>query len=145
MNDATRVDQTDDPRCKDLRLSIAMKVGRRQSYESPLSKKVLNSIHRYLSGEFHYPKKLHGTPSSSTVDEMRHDLCIILSNRDYEAFGEIVEGADTSRMVPPSDRDAEAETRPFRKSELQELLEALHEEDDERPELKREVPAGGGR
>lgn len=137
-----------EPLCKDFRLWIATNVGRRQTYESPLSKKVLNSVHRYLTGEFYYDPKIHGTALSPDVDELRHDLCIILANRGYETFEDIVApdggGNPPDSMVPPARKDADAETRPFRKNELRALKEAIDEEEDQRPSPGREKVVDDG-
>lgn len=138
MTDAKPNAEEGEWRVKDLRCNIVTrKLGRRQDYESPLSKEVLNSMHRYLTGEFYYPPKAYRTAASPPVDELRHELCIILANEGYETFEEIVApnggGDPPDSMVPPARSDAHSETRPFRKNELDVIRQALIDAEDLRP------------
>lgn len=123
-------------RVKDARVAIGRAVGRRQNPRSPLSKGTLNSIHRYLTGEFHYQPKVYGTPFSSDLEAVRSDIIIHLAGAGYDAFKEMLtyeteegeDGEEVSVVARP------VLGRPFRRAELRALLRALRDHADHRPE-----------
>lgn len=107
-------------RVKDARVKIGRQVGVRQSQSSELNKRVLNSMHAALTGEWYYDREHYRTPLSPPLEELREQVAIELANRDYELFGEIL---DEGRFP----------TRPFRRQELLTIVNALKLADDKRP------------
>lgn len=58
----------------EARLVICRRVGLNTSPRSTFGKSDLNSIYRYLTGEFYYPRELYYTPDSPPTGKIRQAI-----------------------------------------------------------------------
>ena len=108
-------------RRRDAAAAISVHVGRRPPKSQTLPKSTLNSVHRYLTGEFSYKPGLYDTPFSTELPELRAQIVNRLASEGYDHFAEMARDPDTRW------------DRPFQRDTLRELLVALRDHSDERP------------
>jgi hypothetical protein len=101
----------------DLRQEIALQVGRRTNPDTPLEKRVLNSVHAYLTGEFYYKPAVRDRPAEND-HKSRDNVLVAVVFR-----GGIGEPGDKWSTDPPEY---------LTKKELKELLQTLREREDKR-------------
>ena len=100
----------------DVRAAIAHRVGLKRNHRSGLGILDLNSIYRHLSGEFWFHSKLYRTQKSPSLKEMR---MVVALESGIETY--------------PVNEDTAG--RPYRRSELKTLLEAVDEIEEPRAAL----------
>lgn len=122
---------TEDPSLTraDLRHKIAVKVGVLENPETPLSKKTLNSVYAWLTGEFHYPREARNRPDHPDFVPRQRVLEAVV----YEAgLGE------------PQDRWSRGNNARLpdglRKHELYGLMQEMYERADQRDEWYGDQP-----
>lgn len=112
----------DDLTVPEIRLRIAMRVAyHKRNPESPLGKRELNTIHCYLTGEYHFPFKHLQTTDSPGIGTLRQAAMEEIGYKAYSFSSE--EGHD---------RTAE-DARWLRRKELKVLLVEIERRDDLRP------------
>lgn len=85
----------------------------------------LNSVYAYLQGEYVVMPGHIGTPVSPGTGELRKEVAIAVTNREY-ALPDYV-------LSPEELSDGETfNPRPFRKNELETIVRCLKAEDDQR-------------
>lgn len=100
----------DELRREDIRLRIAGRVGLNpKNSDSAFGLANLNAIHGYLAGEHAFPKELYNTQLSPAKHTVRRDIAHAIDMETYSGV------------------------RPFRRSELITICEAVEDQGDKRP------------
>lgn len=121
MADTIAIDAAgDDATRRQLRQKIAVKVGRRTNPDTPLEKRVLNSVHAYLTGDFYYPPASENKPDHHAFESAAETL------RAVVVVAEMGEPDDDWSM------GLEEQPGGLRRGELAELVRKMDEEGDHR-------------